>query len=162
MVQRFEGVQGEAITQFDKDGKVLSFEQPEGRLEYSWSDDNSSVEIRGFVNGLLQGSQVVRISEMSASKYVYEIGGISYTVDWKSNGAVSKQTMTVNGQNQTTFFYYKRPEDFYPYKSVTSMGGQSMTTTIQVIETDSYGNLKKFSQTANGQTVITLLDIAYY
>lgn len=162
LIQKVEGMSGEAKTMFDRNGKVLSYEQPDGKMEYYWNTDNSSVEIRGYANGQLQGSQMLYISEMTASRYKYEMGGVLYTVDFKSNGAVSKQTASMNGQTQTTFFYYKRIDDILPYKTVMSMGGQSMSAMIEIIEKDSYGNPTKFTQTANGQTITTIYEITYY
>lgn len=162
LIQKVEGMPGEAKTMFDRNGKVLSYEQPDGKMEYSWNTNNSSVEIRGYVNGQLQGSQMLYISEMTASRYRYEMGGVSFSVDFKSNGAISKQAASMSGQTQTTFYYYKKTDDTLPYKMVTSMGGQSMSAMVDILEKDSYGNPTKFTQTANGQTITTRYDITYY
>lgn len=162
LTQRIEGQPGEGITRFDKDGKVLSFEQANVKMEYSWNSDNRSVEIKGYQDGIFQGSQMLYISEWSSSRLVYETGGVSLTTDFKKNGAISKQTMSANGQTQTSYLYYKRPDDFLPYKTVTSSGGQSMTINIELLSTDSFGNPTKYSQTVNGQTIITYCDITYY
>lgn len=162
LVQRVEGMEGEGIAQFDRNGRVLSYEGPEGKMEYSWSDDNSSVEIRGYNNGQLLGAQMIYISEMSANRYKYEVGGASSTVEFKSNGAVSKQTASMNGQTQNVFFYYEKAEDMFPYKMVSSMGGQSMSNMVKILETDSHGNPTRVSQTINGQTLINRYEITYY
>ena len=162
LVQKVEGIDGEIVTHFDKTGKVTSIEQGGGRMDYSWSSDNKSVELKGKVNGQYQGSQMLYISEMSSSIYKYEIGGISYNVEFKKNGAVNKQTISSNGQTQTTFFYFKRPDDLFPYKAVTSMGGQSITVTTSVLSTDSYGNPTKITQSSNGQSMTVICEISYY
>lgn len=162
LVQKIEGTPGEVITQFDENGRVLSTEQGDMKLNYLWNDDSSCIELRGYTNGKLQGSQMLYVSEMNALKYRYEVGGISFTIDFKTNGAVSKQTVSMNGQTQTTFFYFKSMEDTLPYKMVMSMGGQSMSAMIEIREVDSYGNPICLSQTANGQTMISTNEITYY
>lgn len=162
LVQKMEGMPGEAIVQFDKTGKVLSVQQGDSRMDYSWKEDNSGVEISGYVNEQFQGSQMLYISEMTTTEYMYEASGISYAVKFKSNGAISKQTMSANGQTQTSFFYYKKQEDLMPYKIVTSMGGQSMTINVEILSMDSYGNPTKFTQTSNGQTITTIYEITYF
>lgn len=162
LVQRNEGMSGEAKTQFDRNGRVLSYEEPGGKLEYSWSDDNSSVELRGYQNGQYQGTQMLYISEMSTSRYEYTVAGVSYNIDFNSVGSISKQKMSANGQTQTSFFYYRTREDRLPYKIVMSMGGQSMSIAVEVLERDSYGNPIRVSQTANGETMITVNEITYY
>lgn len=162
LVQRIEGMSGEAITQFDKNGKVLSFQQGDSRMEYSWKEENSGVEISGYVNGQYQGSQMFSISDMSSTDYKYETGGISFAIKFKSNGAISKQTISANGQTQTSFYYYKRQDDLMPYKIVTSMGGRSLSVNVEILSTDYYGNPTKFTQTSNGQTLTTMYEISYY
>lgn len=162
IVQRVEGIDGEAVTRFDRTGKITSVEQGGGKMDYSWSSDNKSVELKGYVNGQYQGAQMLYIKEMTSTNYKYETGGVTYTVEFKKNGAINKQTMSANGQSQTTFFYFKRPDDLYPYKAVTSMGGQSMTVTSTVLSTDSYGNPTKISQSSNGQTMTMICEITYY
>lgn len=161
LTQSIEGTSEKATACFDRNGRVLSVEQSGVKLEYSWNGNNS-VEIQGYMNGQYQGNQMIYISELSSSRYRYEMGPVSFAIDFKANGAISKQIISAEGQSQSTYFYYGSSSDTMPYKVVTSMGGQSMSMMVDVHETDGYGNPIRYTQTANDQSVTYIYDIIYY
>lgn len=162
LTQHIEGLWGEISVKFDHDGRALEINQNGVKLELAWSDDKTSVNIKGYANGVFQGEQPMTVKENSDTKFEYEMAGVTYTVIFQSNGSISKQTMTNGAQKMTNFYYYRSSDDLYPFKIVTNMQGQSMTAEINILETDKYGNATRFSQTMNGQTQTTINEITYY
>lgn len=159
---RVEGVFGESSAKFDRDGKVTEIIENGVQYKMQWNKECSSVLLRGYVNGSCQGEQTLSIYENSASTFSYGVAGITNTYNFKSNGAISKQTMSSNGQTQSCYYYYRSSEDIYPYKTVTTMNGQSMTTTIEILSVDSKGNPTRYSQSSNDHTMTRILEITYY
>lgn len=162
LVEGYQGMEQKMTVQFDRQGRVLSKTDGVTKYVYNWASDGKSIDVKGYFNGQYQGAQPIYISEMSSSKYIYEIAGVTYTILFKSNGAINKMTASAGGQCMTTTYYYNDPNSQFPYKIVTSQDGQSMSTSISVISKDSKGNCTKNSQTVNGQSAINESAITYY
>ena len=70
--------------------------------------------------------------------------------------------MSGGGQSMSTTYYYNSSTDVYPYKIVSAGGGQSMTVNISGVSKDSKGNCIKYTQSSQGQSIVSTNTISYY
>ena len=162
LVQSNSEMPGSMTIEFDRSGRVLSKSGGDGKMVYNWSSDGTSVEVKAYNNGQYMGSGMIYIEQMSSEKYKYTADGASVEVTFRSNGSINKMTMSGGGQSMSTTYYYESSSDLYPYKLVMSGGGQTMSIKVYDIVKDSYGNCSKFTQSAQGQSMITNNKISYY
>ena len=153
----------ESVTiEFDKSGRVLSKQSGSGKIAYNWSSDGKSVELKAYNNGQYMGASMIYIEQMTSEKYKYTVDGATIEVSFRTNGSISKMTMSGGGQSVSTTYYYSSSTDSYPYKIVTAGGGQSMTVNVSGVEKDSKGNSVSFTQSAQGQSMVNKNSILYY
>lgn len=162
LVQSSSAMPGTMTIEFDRSGRVLSKSGGDGKMVYNWSADGTSVEIKAYNNGQYMGSAMIYIETMTSEKYKYTANGTSIEVSFRPNGSINKMTMSGGGQSMSTTYYYNSSTDVYPYKIVSAGGGQSMTATVTGIDKDSKGNCIKYTQSAQGQSVVNTNNISYY
>ena len=162
LIQSNSVMPGTMTIEFDRSGRVLSKSGGDGKMVYNWSSDGTSVEVKAYNNGQYIGSGMIYIEQMTSEKYKYTADGASFEVTFRSNGSINKMTMSGAGQSMSTTYYYNSSTDVYPYKIVSAGGGQSMTLSVTGIGKDSKGNCIKFSQSAQGQSVVSTNSISYY
>ena len=162
LVQSSSMMPGTMTIEFDRSGRVLSKTGGDVKIEYNWSSDSTSVEVKAYNNGQYVDSGMIYIEQMTSDKYKYTADGLSIEVTFRSNGSINKITTSDGGQSMTTTYYYNSSTDTYPYKLVQAGGGQSMTINIAGFEKDSKGNCVKFTQSAQGQSVVSTNTISYY
>lgn len=162
LTQRVDGVPGKSVIKFYKDGRVSETRQNGVKMVYDWDSDGSRIILRAYVDDEFEGEQTIYIEEMSSYKYKYSINGIECLTEFNSNGSLSRTKFTANGQNQITNYYYESSYDTIPYKFVVTMNGQSMSVTMDIIDSDIHGNPTKILQSANGQSMVTNNEIEYY
>ena len=155
--------QGVMVTEFDRDGRILSTTQGNMRIDYDWAEDGKSVTLSMFQGQNIKDSGVIEISEMSPEKLAYNVGGaVDYTVEFKANGAVSKGVMSNPQMAITTEYFYKEGDEYYPYAIEMRMGDQAQKVSVTVDRKDEAGNAVEFTQELMGQKEVTHLDIEYY
>ena len=162
LIQSNSVMPGTMTIEFDRSGRVLSKSGGDGKMVYNWSSDGTSVEVKAYNNGQYIGSGMIYIKQMTSEKYKYTADGASFEVTFRSNGSINKMTMSGGGQSMSTTNYNNSSTDVYPYKIVSAGGGQSMTLSVTGIGKDSKGNCIKFSQSAQGQSVVSTNSISYY
>lgn len=162
LVQSSSVMPGTMTIEFDRSGRVLSKTGSDGKMVYNWSSDGTSVEVKAYNNGQYVGSGMIYIEQMNSEKYKYTADGASIEVSFRSNGSINKMTMSGGGQTMSTTYYYNGSTDAYPYKIVSAGGGQSMTVNVTGVEKDSKGNCTKYSQSMQGQSVVSTNRIIYY
>lgn len=162
LVQSSSAMPGTMTIEFDRSGRVLSKTVGDGKMVYNWSSDGTSVEVKGYNNGQYVGSGMIYIEQLTSEKYKYTADGASIEVSFRPNGSINKMTMSGGGQSMSTTYYYNSSTDAYPYKIVSAGGGQSMTLSVTGIDKDSKGNCIKFTQSAQGQSVVSTNTISYY
>lgn len=155
--------QGVVVTEFDRDGRILSTTQGNMRVDYDWAEDGKSVTLSMFQGQNVKDSGVIEISEMSPEKLAYNVGGaMEYTVDFKTNGAVSNAVMSNPQMEITTEYFYREGDDYYPYAIELRMGDQAQKLSVTIDRKDAVGNAVEFTQELMGQKELTRLDIEYY
>lgn len=162
LIQSNSAMPGTMKIEFDRSGRVLSKSGGDGKMVYNWSPDGTSVEVKAYNNGQYLGSGMIYIEEMTSGKYKYTADGASIEVYFRSNGSLNKMIMSGGGQSMSTTYYYNSSIDAYPYKIVSAGGGQSMTLNVTGIEKDFKGNCIKFTQSAQGQSIVNTNTISYY
>lgn len=162
-VVQSSNVSQESMTiEFDKFGRVLSKRSGSGKMVYNWSSSGKSVEVKAYNNGQYMGTGMIYIEQMTPEKYKYTADGTTIEVSFRSNGSINKMTMSGGGQSMSTTYYYNSYTEVYPYKIVTTSGGQSMTVNVTVIEKDYKGNCIKFTQSSQGRSMVNTNSILYY
>lgn len=162
LVQSSSAMPGTMTIEFDRSGRVLSKTGGDGKMIYNWSSDGTSVEVKAYNNGQYVGSGMIYIEQMNSEKYKYTADGTTIEVSFRSNGSINKMTMSGGGQTMSTTYYYNGSTDAYPYKIVSAGGGQSMTVNVTGVEKDSKGNCIKYTQSVQGQSVVSTNSISYY
>jgi len=162
LVQSSSAMPGTMTIEFDRSGRVLSKSGGDGKMVYNWSSDGTSVEVKAYNNGQYVGSGMIYIEQMTSEKYKYTADGASFEVTFRSNGSVNKMIMSSGGQSMSTTYYYNSSTDVYPYKIVSAGGGQSIALSVTGIDKDSKGNCIKFTQSAQGHSVVSTNTISYY
>lgn len=162
LIQSNSAMPGTMTIEFDRSGRVLSKSSGDGKMVYNWSSDGTSVEVKAYNNGQYVGSGMIYIEQMTSEKYKYTADEASFEVTFRSNGSINKMTMSGGGQSMSTTYYYNNSTDAYPYKIVSAGGGQSMALSVTGIDKDAKGNCIKFTQSAQGQSVVSTNTISYY
>ena len=162
LVQSSSVAPGTMTIEFDRSGRVLSKSGGDGKMVYSWSSDGTSVEVKAYNNGQYVGSGMIYIEQMTSDKYKYTADGAKIEVSFRTNGSINKMTMSGGGQSMSTTYYYNSSTDAYPYKIVSAGGGQSMTVNVSGVSKDSKGNWIKYTQSAQGQSIVNTNTISYY
>lgn len=150
------------VVKFDKSGRVISKQYGNVKNIYLWNTKEGKIECKGYNADKFIGSTIIYLHEMSDKKYVYEANGVQYEVLFRENGSLDKATAMNNGQSMGSIYYYKTSKDMFPYRSVMSGGGQSITMDLSGIETDSLGNAITVVKTSLGQSDINTTSIEYY
>lgn len=148
--------------EFDRSGRILSKSGGNGKMVYNWNSEGTSVEVKGYNNGQYMGSSMIYIEQMTNDKYKYTTNGTTFEVMFRSNGSINKMIMSGGGQSMSTTYYYNSSTDAYPYKIVSAGGGQSMTVNVSGVSKDSKGNCIKYTQSAQGQSIVSTNTITYY
>ena len=162
LVQSSSAMPGTMTIEFDRSGRILSKTGGDGKMVYSWSSDGTSVEVKVYNNGQCVGSGMIYVEQMTSEKYKYTADGATIEVSFRANGSINKMIMSGGGQSMTTTYYYNSSTDLYPYKIVSAGGGQSMTVNVSGVSKDSKGNCIKYTQSAQGQSMISTNTITYY
>ena len=162
LVQSSSAMPGTMTIEFDRSGRVLSKSGGDGKMVYNWSSDGTSVEVKAYNNGQYMGSGMIYIEQMTSEKYKYTADGATIEVTIRSNGSINKMVMSGGGQSMSTTYYYNSSTDVYPYKIVSAGGGQSMTVNISGVSKDSKGNCIKYTQSSQGQSIVSTNTISYY
>lgn len=162
LVQSNSSMSGSMTIEFDNSGRVLSKSGGNAKMIYEWSSDGTSVEVKAYDNGQYVMSGMIYIEQMTSDKYKYTADGTLIEVSFRANGTINKITMSGGGQSISTTYYYNSSEDVFPYSTVTAGGGQSMSVNISDIEKDSKGNCIKYTQSFQGQSIVSTNNISYY
>ncbi len=162
LVQSNSSMPGTMTIEFDRSGRVLSKSGGDSKMVYNWSSDGTSVEVKAYNNGQYMGSGMIYIEQMTSEKYKYTADGATIEVTIRSNGSINKMVMSGGGQSMSTTYYYNSSTDVYPYKIVSAGGGQSMTVNISGVSKDSKGNCIKYTQSSQGQSIVSTNTISYY
>lgn len=162
LVQSNSSMPGSMTIEFDNSGRVLSKSGGNAKMIYEWSSDGTSVEVKAYDNGQYVMSGMIYIEQMTSDKYKFTADGTLIEVSFRANGTINKITMSGGGQSISTTYYYNSSEDVFPYSTVTAGGGQSMSVNISDIEKDSKGNCIKYTQSFQGQSIVSTNNISYY
>ncbi len=159
---RMSNQQGAIVTEFDRDGRILSVSQGNMRMVYDWSAHRDSVTLSMYQGPNMKDAGLIEISEFTKTAYRYKVAGLEYKVEFKENGAMLRN-VTSNAQVSTTSTYlYRAESDMFPYAIEQTMGDQAIRWTVTINQTDSYGNPTEFTQETIGMKNVTRFEIEYY
>lgn len=154
--------QGAIVTEFDRDGRILSVSQGNMRMAYDWSAHRDSVTLSMYQGPNMKDADLIEISEFTKTAYKYKVSGQEYKVEFKENGAMLNN-VTSNAQiSMTTSYLYHAESDVFPYAIEQTMGDQAVRLTVTINQTDSYGNPTEFTQETIGMKNVTRFEIEYY
>lgn len=155
--------QGTAITEFDTSGRILHINQGNMSVSYDWAPDGSKVILSMYQGQNIQYSSTINISEMTSEKYIYNINGaINMTVNFNSNGAMSKVIASSPQMTATITYFYNNLQDMYPHLIEQTMGDQSIKLSVTINKTDSFGNAIEYTQECMGHKEVSHVTIEYY
>ena len=151
-------------TTFDESGRILSQSSGDFKYTYYWCADSTEIEcvLSEMDKDAVVNKAYVYVNTYSDSELDYEIGDVSYHIDFNANRSINKSKIKQNKNILETQYVYNDGNNLYPYKVVQKSGSQTMVTYISVKKVDEYNNLLEFSQTSNGVTLTTQRTITYY
>ena len=155
--------QGTSVMEFDRSGRVICARQGNMSIAYEWNESGDEVILSMYQGANYQDGARVQVVENSSSRLKYKMGGMMvFDVLFKENGVLDKIVMSNAQMSASTTFYYKSANDVYPSQVEQKSGNQSMTISVVVNETDSYGNAIVYTQECLGNKDVTRLTIEYY
>lgn len=157
--------QGTEVTEFDRDGRIVSTSQRNMRIVYDWAEDGSEVKLTVFQGKDIEDSGAIKVFELSKKRYSYNVDGIvDMNVDFMDNGAIYSSVMTTPKMNLTTKYFYKESEDMFPdaIEYSYSKVNRSNKVSFTIDRFDSLGNPLEFTQVVKGSKNVTRQTIEYY
>ena len=157
------GSQGTIFTKFDRQGRIVNIRQGNMHIAYAWSEDGRTVTLSMYQGANFMSSTDIEISEFSASKHEYRVNGnVDMSVRFKENGAIDKIRLSAPQMQGVTTYFYRSPQEMFPYAVEQSSGDQSIKMSIIINETDDYGNPAMFTQEVIGNKEVCRYEIEYY
>lgn len=157
--------QGTEVTEFDRDGRIVSTSQRNMRIVYDWAEDGSEVKLTVFQGKDIEDSGAIKVFELSKKRYSYNVDGIvDMNVDFMDNGAIYSSVMTTPKMNLTTKYFYKESEDMFPdaIEYSYSKVNRSNKVSFTIDRFDSLGNPLEFTQVVKGSKNVIRQTIEYY
>lgn len=148
------------VSNFDREGKLISCRLGENELKYSWK--GNKVTVSAYQNGNKLGEEYITVTKNTAEEVCLTFSGGTLTETYRSNGGEDKSIISSNGMSMVETCYYRSDSDTYPYKCTFSFQGETKTMEMSNYQYDAKGNWVRQTTTVDGNSQTDIRTITYW